>query len=88
LTRARRCTVQAETHFELTTDPELEAGGWLRLSRDAIEGDAFPRARIGDLWRDRRPGLAGLIRDFLEDFSRHLARRLARNGALPWTFRT
>ncbi len=51
--------MRAETTFELTWDPEVEAGGWLRLPRDAIEGDAFPRARIGDLLeRGRRRGIA------------------------------
>lgn len=73
----------AERTMELTWDPEVEAAGWLTLSRDAFEGDAFPRARIGDLVGRRGPAArAGWLAGTLTRRAIQLVRRV------PWPFRT
>jgi len=78
----------SDTTFELTTDPEGEAGGWLRPPRPEIEGDAFPRARLGDLLEQRGGmALATGIRRLRERFSRSRAPRVGGRTS-PWPSRT
>ncbi|HTP49595.1 MAG TPA: hypothetical protein VMK42_02765 [Anaeromyxobacteraceae bacterium] len=78
----------ADTTFELTADPEVEVGGWLRPPRPQIDGDAFPRARLGDLL-EQRDGmcLATGITRLRARFSRALAPFLGCRTS-PWPSRT
>jgi len=79
-------SVRAEVAFELTMDPEVEAAGWLRIPRGALDGDAFPRARLGDLLC-REPGIAGRIRALGHALARLGAVVLRRRG-VAWPSRT
>jgi len=81
--------VQAETTFELTADPEGEVGSWRHVPRRAFEGDAFPRARLGDfLERSGGSALRTFAARLLPRLSRPLVDLFGGGRTPPWPFRT